>query len=191
MISHQNARLGYTGRVCLVERVRRGHWTVEARRPHSGLAPRVSVSGCGGIGRKAVPDSSIAPPARATRPARLRPALERRISQLRAQRKSGPAIADAHGLPLSTVGDVLRRLGLGRLPRSSRGPRSSATSAHPGELLHLDVKKLGRIGPFQRAWARARGRLQAHQRHSGYRQAALGREYLHVAIDDRGLCRMW
>jgi transposase InsO family protein len=50
---------------------------------------------------------------------------------------------------------------------------------HPGELLHLDVKKLGRIG--RRG---ATGRLMAHERHAGYRQAALGWEYLHVAIDD-------
>jgi transposase InsO family protein len=185
VISHQNARLGYTGRVCLVERVLRDHWTVEAAATAFGLSPqsiRKWLRRYRAEGRAGLVDRSSRPH---HSPRRLRPYLERRISQLRAQRKSGPAIADALGLPLSTVGDVLRRLGLGRLPPLvPRPPIVRYERAHPGELLHLDVKKLGRIGPNRRVRAWARGRLQAHQRHSGYRQAALGWEYLHVAIDD-------
>jgi len=112
-------------------------------------------------------------------PRQLSAQLERRIARLREQRKTGPAIADALALPLSTVGDVLRRLGLGRLPPVvPRPPIVRYERAEPGELLHLDIKKLGRIG------ASRRGRLMAHQRQAGYRQASLGWEYLHVAIDD-------
>src|SRR5512145_2623449 len=75
-------------------------------------------------------------------PRQLPPALERRIARLRAQRRTGLQIADTLRLPLSTVGDVLRRLGLGRLPPLvSRPPIVRYERATPGELLHIDVKK--------------------------------------------------
>lgn len=184
MISHKNARLGYAGRVCLVERVLRDRWRVSAAAAAFGISPqsvRKWLRRYRAEGRPGLADRSSRPH---RSPRRLRPRLERRIAQLRAQRKSGPTIADALGLPLSTVGDVLRRLGLGRLPPLVPRPTIVRYErAHPGELLHLDVKKLGRIGR-RRDRAAARGRLQAHQRQLGYRKAALGWEYLHVAIDD-------
>jgi transposase InsO family protein len=113
-------------------------------------------------------------------PRRLSVRLEQRIAQLRARRTSGPAIADALGLPVSTVGDVLRRLGLGRLPPLEPRPAIVRYErAEPGELLHLDTKQLGRIRPNSPT-----GRRMAHERRAGYRQASLGWECLHVAIDD-------
>jgi hypothetical protein len=62
------------------------------------------------------------------------------------QRLSGPAIADQLGMPVSTVGKVLRRLGLGKL--AALEPKPSVVRyqrERPGELIHIDVKKLGRI----------------------------------------------
>jgi transposase InsO family protein len=89
----------------------------------------------------------------------------------------GPRIARALGRPVSTVGTVLRRLGLGRLsvllgakPPAVRYERSAA-----GELLHLDSKKLGRIDGLGH-------RVTGDRR--GHRARGAGWEYLHVAIDD-------
>ena len=180
MNSHKNARLGFAGRVCLIERVLRDGWSPSVAAASFGVSVqtvrkwlrRYRAEGSSGLSdRSSRPRRS---------PRRLAPRLEQRIARLRAQRKSGPAIADALGLSLSTVGDVLRRLGLGRLPPVVPRPAIVRYErAEPGELLHLDTKKLGRIGPH--AWT---GRRMAHERQAGYQQALLGWECLHVAIDD-------
>lgn len=180
MNSHKNARLAFAGRVCLVERVLGDQWTVGSAAAAFGISPqsvRKWLRRYRADGRAGLADRTSRPH---RSPRRLSARLEHRIARLRAHRKSGPAIADALGLPLSTVGDVLRRLGLGRLPPLIPRPAIVRYErAHPGELLHLDIKKLGRIGQH-----RDHGRLMAHERRRGYRQAARGWEYLHVAIDD-------
>lgn len=180
MNSHKNARLGFAGRVCLVERVLRDGWPVVSAAAAFGISRqsvRKWLRRYRAEGRAGLADRSSRPH---RSPRRLSARLERRIRQLRQRRKSGPAIADALGLPLSTVGDVLRRLGLGHLPPLVPRPAIVRYErASPGELLHLDAKKLGRIGAHG-----AQGRRMAHQRRAGYRQAALGWECLHVAIDD-------
>lgn len=180
MNSHKNARLGFAGRVCLVERVLRNRWRVSTAAAAFGISPQSArkwLRRYRAEGRAGLADRSSRPH---QSPRRLPARLEQRIARLRAQRKSGPAIADALGLPLSTVGDVLRRLGLGRLPPLVPRPAIVRYErAEPGELLHLDVKKLGRIGRNGTA-----GRRMSHERRAGYRQAALGWACLHVAIDD-------
>lgn len=103
--------------------------------------------------------------------------LERRIARLRTQRRSGPQIADALALPLSTVGDVLRRLGLGRLPSLTvRPPIVRYERERPGELLHIDAKKLGRIVVVGHRITGDRA-VRGPRRRTGW-------ETLHVAIDD-------
>ena len=78
-------------------------------------------------------------------PARL-PPPPGRIEALRRQRLSGPAIARQLGRPVSTVGLVLRRLGLGRLGALDPKPAILRYERErPGELIHIDIKKLGRI----------------------------------------------
>ncbi len=180
MKSHRNARLGFAGRVCLVERVLGDRWPVGTAAAAFGISPqsvRKWLRRYRAEGRAGLADRSSRPH---HSPRRLSAQLERRVAALRGRRKSGPAIADILGLPLSTVGDVLRRLGLGRLPPLVPRPAIVRYErAQPGELLHLDIKKLGRIGRHG-----AHRRLQAHERRAGYRKAALGWEYLHVAIDD-------
>src|SRR4029077_21085497 len=68
------------------------------------------------------------------------------IERLRRQRMSGPAIARQLGMPVSTVGAILRRLGLGKLAALAPKPVVICYERQrPGELIHLDTKKLGRI----------------------------------------------
>jgi transposase len=176
--SHKNARLGFAGRVCLVERVLRDGWSGREAARAFGVSARTVwkwVHRYRAEGREGLRDRSARPH---HSPRRLRPALERRIAQLRRRRQSGPRIADALGLPLSTVGEVLRRLGLGRLPPlQPRPPVVRYERERPGELLHVDAKKLGRIvGGVGHRMTGDRTRRGPTPR--------IGWEYLHVAIDD-------
>lgn len=116
---------------------------------------------------------------RSSRPHRSPRALpryrRRQIARPRHQRRSSLEIAQALGLPLSTVVQVQRRLGLGRLGRlDPQPPVHRYECRRPGALVHLDVKKLGRIGQI------------GHRIHGDRcrRSRGIGWEYLHVAIDD-------
>ena len=99
-----------------------------------------------------------------------------RILRWRCRRLTGPEIADRLGLPPSTVGRVLQRAGMGRLkaPASASGPRYERE--HPGELVHVDTKGLDR---FTAVGHRIHG-----NRSTAGRRTGLGKEYLHVAVDD-------
>ena len=89
---------------------------------------------------------------------------------------TGPAIARTLGMARSTVGLVLRRLGLGKLKLlEPRPPVVRYERARPGEMIHLDIKKLGR---FDKAGHRITGDRQAGRS----RQA--GWDFLHVCVDD-------
>lgn len=78
-------------------------------------------------------------------------------------------------VPLPTVVQVQRRLGLARIPRPAPPPIRRYERAEPGELVHLDIKKLGR---FRRVGHRIHGDHARRTRRAGY-------DYLHIAIDDR------
>ncbi len=179
MNSHKNARLGFAGRVCLVERVLRDRWSGQAAAAAFGVSARTVwkwVARYRAEGRAGLQDRSARPH---HSPRRLAPALERRIVALRQRRMSGPRIADQLGLALSTVGDVLRRHGLGRLPPlAPRPPVVRYERARPGELLHIDAKKLGRIHPG------VLGHRITGDRARHGPGGATGWEVLHVAVDD-------
>ena len=108
---------------------------------------------------------------------RARPRWQRRrIRRLRERRWSSLRIAGALGLPVSTVVHIQRRLGLARLGRlEPRRPVIRYERRRPGALVHLDVKKLGRIG-------RIGHRIHGDRR---TRVRGIGWEYVDVAIDDR------
>ena len=90
---------------------------------------------------------------------------------------SGPAIARHLGRPVSTVGVVLRRHGLGRLAAlDARPPVRRYQRERPGELVHIDTKKLGRIDGIGH-------RITGH-RVGMTRNRGIGWDHLHVAIDD-------
>jgi transposase InsO family protein len=102
------------------------------------------------------------------------------IAKLRRLRFSGPEIAELLSMPTSTVSGVLNRLGMGRLGRLGLEPARRYERARPGELLHLDVKKLGRIlRPGHRVTGNRNHRFTDAR---GYGIA--GWEFVHIAIDD-------
>ena len=107
---------------------------------------------------------------------RARPQWQRRrIRWLRERRWSSLRIARALRLPVSTVVHIQRRLGLARLDRlEPRRPVIRYERRRPGALVHLDVKKLGRIGRI------------GHRIHGDRRRGTpgIGWEYVHVAVDD-------
>jgi transposase InsO family protein len=109
---------------------------------------------------------------------RLPPEQIAAIEALRRKRLTSPVIARRLGLPLSTVGSVLRRLGLGRLKSlDPPAPVVRYQRQRPGELVHIDTKKLGRIaGIGHRITGRRSGMINRHR--------GIGWEYLHVAVDD-------
>lgn len=116
------------------------------------------------------------PPVPRRQPRRLAPELERRILAAREYANAGPlVVASLLQMPASTVWKVLRRHGRSRLPRPARGPVRRYERARPGELLHVDIKRLGR---FWTLGKRILGpEVGTRNRHAGW-------QYLHVAIDD-------
>jgi len=97
------------------------------------------------------------------------------IALLRRERLTAWEIAERLRMPLSTVSTVLRRIGLGRLSRlEPLEPPNRYQRERPGELVHIDVKKLGRIG---RPGHRVNGDRRTRSRGVGW-------EYVHVAVDD-------
>jgi transposase InsO family protein len=101
------------------------------------------------------------------------------IAALRRLRFTGPEIAEALAMPLSTVSGILTRIGMGRLGRLGMEAPERYERARPGELIHVDVKKLGRIA---RPGHRVLGRQSAGGHHR--RVYDHGWEFVHVAIDD-------
>lgn len=106
------------------------------------------------------------------------------IEALRRLRMTGAEIAECLGMALSTVSAVLKRLGLGTLSRlEAPEPPNRYQRRHPGELIHVDVKKLGRIAG---AGHRVTGHRasQAANRRARRRGAPKGWEFVHVCVDD-------
>jgi hypothetical protein len=127
---------------------------------------------------------------RSSRPGRVwnRTAADRVgvIVKLRRLRMTAAEIAETLAMPLSTVSGILTRLGLGRLGRLGLEPAVRYERSRPGELVHLDVKKLGRI--VGGAGWRVRDRRQHYNRtftdNDGFRRRTVGYEFVHVAVDD-------
>ena len=108
-------------------------------------------------------------------PGRTRPEVEEAVCALRDLRFSGTRIAEALGMPERTVRAVLARNGLSRLPRPDADqPANRYERPRPGELIHIDVKKLGKIG---RAGHRVNGDRSTRTR-------GIGWEFVHVCVDD-------
>jgi transposase InsO family protein len=172
---HKNAKQTPAGRALLVQRVLFEHQSVGEVSRSMGVSRRTVRKWVGRYragGRKALEDRSSRPK---RSPRRLATRLVRRIEVLRRRRYTSLRIAEELRLAVSTVGLWLRRLGLGRLKNLE--PRPVVVryeKQRPGELLHLDTKKLGRI---QGVGHRIHGDRRTRKR-------GIGWEFLHVCVDD-------
>ncbi len=125
-------------------------------------------------------------------PTRTRRPLERKVLHLRVQKRWGPArIGGRVGLPASTCHAILTRAGAARLAHLDRGTRQPVRRyehAAPGDLVHVDVKKLGNIpdGGGWRVHGRARGERNSRASTTARKNnhPVIGYAYLHTAIDD-------
>jgi transposase InsO family protein len=106
------------------------------------------------------------------------------IAALRRLRFTGPEIAELLSMPLSTVSGILTRIGMGKLGRLGLEPVRRYERQRPGELVHVDVKKLGRIE--RGAGHRATGHKHYNPRRGprGAERRTVGWEFVHIAIDD-------
>ena len=107
------------------------------------------------------------------------------ICALRRLRFTGAELAEVFQMPETTVSGILTRCGLGRLGRLGLEPPRRYERSRPGELLHVDVKKLGRIE--RGAGHRATGRKHYNPRRTdraGVRRNTIGWEFVHVCVDD-------
>ncbi|HYC63788.1 MAG TPA: IS481 family transposase [Reyranellaceae bacterium] len=173
---HKNARLTPLGRERIVSMIVGGQ-TPQAVAAAVGVCPRTVRKWV----RRYQEEGLAGLQDRSSRPHRLhRPtpqATVDRIEALRRQRLTGKAIASEVGVSPATVSRVLKRLGLNRLSALEPAePVRRYQRERPGELLHLDIKKLGR---FSTPGHRARGK-RSHQ----WRNPGAGWEYVHVAVDD-------
>ena len=178
-MAHPNARLTPLTRLDLVREVEAGYTQAEAARRFRVSRATVAkwVRRFREEGIAGLEDRASAP---RSNPRRTAPELESRICAVRRGSGFGPhRIAWALGLARSTVYAVLRRFGLNRLDQLHRVSRRRLRYEHPapGDLLHIDVKKLGRIP--EGGGHRVHGRSSATPRTRG-----LGLDYLHVAVDD-------
>jgi transposase InsO family protein len=172
---HANARTCPHSRRLAVERVERQGWTLAAAAGAAGVSVRTVSKWRRRYreeGEQGLLDRSSAP---ASVPSRTDEARVDVIASLRQLRMTGAEIAETLAMPGSTVSGILTRIGLGKLWRlEPLEPPNRYEKQRPGELVHVDVKKLGRIG---RAGHRVHGDRRTRTR-------GIGWEYVHVAIDD-------
>lgn len=172
---HQNARTTVHSRALMVKRVRKEGMKasevaeqlgVSRRTVYKWLARYRQGGEAGLLNRSSRPHIC---------PRRLKVEVVATIAALRRRGKSSLEIAFSLCLPVSSVASELRRLGLNRLPRLEPKPQVlSYEYEHPGELVHLDVKKLGRI---EGVGHRIHGDRSRRGRGAGW-------EFLHVLVDD-------
>ncbi len=173
---HKNARLTPLGLERLVKMVLGGQ-TPKAVSEAVGVCPRTARKWVERYEREGMPGLQD----RSSRPRRLhrptpQPVIEF-IEALRRQRLTGKAIAAEVGVSPATVSRVLRRLGLNKLSALAPAePVRRYEREHPGEMIHIDIKKLGR---FDRVGHRITGDRTGQSNSRG-----IGWEFLHVCIDD-------
>ncbi len=176
---HANAALSLSKRRLLCRRVVEEQW----RLTQAAEAAEVSVRCARKWARRSRAEGELGLVDRSSAPATVANRTDERrieaIAALRRLRFTGPEISETLGMALSTVSGILTRIGMGRLGRLGLEPPERYERQRPGELVHVDVKKLGRI-------ARPGHRIVGSRAARGYhrRRYNLGWEFVHVAVDD-------
>jgi transposase InsO family protein len=182
---HGNAALSWSGRRELARRVVEQGWTLTAAAEAAGVSVRCARKWVGRYreGDRQLLDRSSAPRRVANRTDPARVAV---IVKLRRLRMTAAEIAETLGMPLSTVSGILTRLSVGRLGRLGLEPAVRYERSRPGELVHIDVKKLGRIvgGAGWRVRGGRQHRNPVITDAAGKPRRTVGYEYVHIAVDD-------
>jgi transposase InsO family protein len=190
-MGHRNARLTEHGRCLLVQRVREEHMPIAHVAKQLGVSRQCAhrwVARFDQLGEAGLVDRSSRPH---RCPSRTTPDVEARVVAARLEFRRGQDwLAPVVEVAARTVSRILRRHGLPRLaccdPLTGEVIRASKTTAvsyersRPGELVHMDVKKIGRI-PAGGGW-RAHGRGAANS--SAHKKARIGFDYVHSVVDD-------
>src|SRR5437870_4887203 len=183
---HANAALSLNRRRQLCRRVVEERWTLTQAAEAAEVSVRCARKWIGRYraeGELGLLDRSSAPN---SIPHRTEEERIEAIAALRRLRFTGPEIAETLGMALSTVSGILARIGMGKLGRLGMEPARRYERERPGELIHVDVKKLGRIhdGAGHRVHGK-RGRYTPVRTDAeGARRKTVGWEYVHVAVDD-------
>jgi transposase InsO family protein len=184
---HANAKLGPKGRLVICRRVLEQGWSLTKAAEAAGVSERTAgkwTRRYRAEGEAGLTDRSSAP----RHVHNVTPAGRvEAIAALRRVRLTGPEIAELLGMATSTVSAVLKRVGLGRLSRlEPLEPVRRYERSRPGELIHIDVKKLGRIGP-NGPGHRVTGRRRSNRGltdAAGHVRRSVGWEFVHVCVDD-------
>ena len=183
---HGNAALSLNKRRLLCRRVVVERWTLTQAAAAAEVSVRCARKWVGRYraeGELGLLDRSSAPARVANRTPDDRVEA---IAALRRLRFTGPEIAELLSMALSTVSGILTRIGMGRLGRLGLEPARRYERARPGELVHVDVKKLGRIerGAGKRITGVKHNPLRTRVDAAGIKRKIIGWEYVHIAIDD-------
>ena len=182
---HANHRTCPSSRLLICRRVLAEGWTLAQAAEAAGCSERTAAKWLQRFreGDRALQDRSSRP---RRSPGRLAQQRVQAIEALRRLRMTAAEIAEILGLPLSTVSLWLRRIGLGKRSRlEPPEPPNRYERRHPGELVHVDIKKLGRISALGAGHRVVGHRSSQHSRRvDGRLRKQTGFEYLHVMIDD-------
>jgi transposase InsO family protein len=184
---HANARTCPKSRRLLVRRIEEEGWSLMVAAEAAGISERSAAKWRArwrAEGEAGLLDRSSAPQRRPTQlPADRLAAIE----ALRRLRMTAAEIAEALGMALSTVSRWLKRIGLGKRSRlEPPEPPNRYERKRPGELIHVDVKKLGRIsarGAGHRVLGMGQRKSQFKRGAGGPRKGVTGWEFVHVCVD--------
>jgi transposase InsO family protein/transposase len=180
---HANARLSLKGRELLIDRVLSQGWSLARVAEAAGISERTAckwVARFRAEGEQGLFDRSSAPKRSPSRTSEERVQV---IAALRRLRMTGAEIAECLEMALTTVSGILTRIGMGKLGRLGFEPAVRYERSRPGELIHIDVKKLGRINGVGHRITGDRASQNANRR-LRRRDGRTGWEFVHVCVDD-------